>query len=50
MELQEHNSAGYFLKKEGRQGAQWEGGALLSAQEADILLLPRVSGSYFLIN
>lgn len=31
-------------------GAQWEGGASLGAQEANILLLPRVSGSYFLIN
>lgn len=33
-----------------RQGAQWKGGALLGTQEADILLLPRVFGSYFLIN
>lgn len=43
-------SAGNFLGKEGKQGARWEGAASVGAQEADILLLPRVSGSYFLIN
>lgn len=41
---------GNFQGKEGRQGARWEGGASLGTQEADILLLPRVSDSYFLIN
>lgn len=41
---------GNFPGKEGRRGAWWEGGASLGTQEADILLLPRVSGSYFLIN
>lgn len=41
---------GNILGKEGRRVARWEGGASLGAQEADILLLPRVSGSYFLIN
>lgn len=41
---------GNVLGEGGKLGARWEGGASLSAQEADILLLPRVYSSYFLIN